>query len=270
MEAARRVRLGVIVRALTTERAFIGAAALLFAGSAAVTIAWCGSMAAVPGMEMPGGWTMSMAWMRMPGQGWAGASATFVGMWTVMMIAMMLPALMPSLLRYRESIAAASAARRAALTGRVATGYFLVWILFGAAVFPVGAALAQAAMRWPIFSGATPFFGGLVLTIAGMLQLSAWKSRQLACCAQSSSCSRPEADATAAWREGARLGARCLRCCAPLTAVLLVLGTMDLATMALVTAAISGERLAPVESHAAKIAGVIVIALGAVTIAAHL
>ena len=78
------------------------ARAVVFAASAAVTIVlWCGSMSAMPGMEMPGGWTMSMAWMRMPGQSWPGAAATFIGMWSVMMIAMMLPVLVPMLLRYQ-------------------------------------------------------------------------------------------------------------------------------------------------------------------------
>ena len=62
-------------------RAFHGIAALLFIGSAAVTIAWCGSMAQMPGMDMPGGWTMSMTWMRMPGQSWSGALASFLAMW---------------------------------------------------------------------------------------------------------------------------------------------------------------------------------------------
>jgi hypothetical protein len=35
---------------------------------------------------MTGGWTMSMAWMRMPGQTWPGAAASFLGMWVVMMV----------------------------------------------------------------------------------------------------------------------------------------------------------------------------------------
>jgi hypothetical protein len=54
----------------TSERAFFGVSALLFAASAAATIVWCASMSAMGGMPMPGGWTMSMAWMRMPGQTW--------------------------------------------------------------------------------------------------------------------------------------------------------------------------------------------------------
>ena len=54
---------------------------------------------------MPGGWTMSMTWMRMPGQTWLDAAAVFVGMWVVMMVAMMLPSLAPLLWRYRQAAA---------------------------------------------------------------------------------------------------------------------------------------------------------------------
>jgi hypothetical protein len=49
------------------------------AAGAAVTIAWCASMAAMSGMPMPGGWTMSMAWMRLPGRTWFAAAASFLG-----------------------------------------------------------------------------------------------------------------------------------------------------------------------------------------------
>ena len=85
-----------------SRRTFFGVSALLFAASAAVTIAWCESMRAMGEMPMPGGWTMSMAWMRMPGQTWPGAAASFLGMWVVMMVAMMLPSLVPMLWRYRR------------------------------------------------------------------------------------------------------------------------------------------------------------------------
>ena len=77
---------------MTSERAsqyaFLGVSALLFAASAAVTIVWCASMSTMGGMPMPGGWTMPMAWMRMPGQTWPGAAASFLGMWVVMMVAL--------------------------------------------------------------------------------------------------------------------------------------------------------------------------------------
>jgi len=67
-------------------------------------------MSTMGGMPMPGGWTMSMAWMRMPGQTWLGATASFLGMWLVMMFAMMLPSLLPMLRHYREAVARAGEA----------------------------------------------------------------------------------------------------------------------------------------------------------------
>src|SRR5439155_4659683 len=76
-----------------SEQAFLSVSALLFAASVAVTIVWCARMSAMGEMPMPGGWTMSMAWMRMPGQTWPGAAASFLCMWVVMMVAMMLPSL---------------------------------------------------------------------------------------------------------------------------------------------------------------------------------
>src|SRR5690349_18834139 len=76
-----------------SQRAFFAVIGALFIASSAVTIVWCGSMSAMDEMPMPGGWTMSMAWMRMPGQTWLDAAASFLGMWLVMMIAMMLPSL---------------------------------------------------------------------------------------------------------------------------------------------------------------------------------
>ena len=75
----------------TSHQTFYGVSALLFAATATLTIVWCASMAAMGTMQMPGGSTMSMMWMRMPGQSWPGAAASFLGMWTVMMMAMMLP-----------------------------------------------------------------------------------------------------------------------------------------------------------------------------------
>ena len=87
---------------LAQERAFLLTGAFLFIASAGGTIYWCGSMSG--GMSMPGGWAMSMAWMRMPGQTWLGSAASFMGMWIVMMAAMMLPSLVPMLLNYRRSV----------------------------------------------------------------------------------------------------------------------------------------------------------------------
>ena len=73
------------------ESTFFAVCALVFAVTALLTIVWCRSMSTMGGMRMPGGWTMSMTWMQMPGQTWLGAAASFLGMWIMMMVAMMLP-----------------------------------------------------------------------------------------------------------------------------------------------------------------------------------
>src|SRR5205807_6760265 len=115
-----------------SQQAFYGVSALLFAASAALTFFWCASMSATAEMPMPGGWTMSMAWMRMPGQSWPAAAASFLGMWVVMMVAMMLPSLMPMLWRYREAVGSTRDGNMGLgwLTALVGAGYFFVWTVF--------------------------------------------------------------------------------------------------------------------------------------------
>ena len=139
-----------------SQRAFLGVSAVLFAVSAAVTIAWCMSMSAMAGMTMPGGWTMPMMWMRMPGQTWPGITLSFLGMWFVMMVAMMMPSLVPMLRRYRQVVGRSREVRLGRLTALVGTGYFLVWTGFGVAAFAVGFALAEMEMRQPALSRAVP------------------------------------------------------------------------------------------------------------------
>ncbi|MFL5304511.1 MAG: DUF2182 domain-containing protein [Polyangia bacterium] len=213
----------------------------------------------MPGMAMPGGWEMSMAWMRMPGQTWAGAAASFLWMWAVMMVPMMLPSLIPMLARYRRAVGPTR--RLAVLTALVAAGYFFVWTAFGALVFPLGAALAAVEMSLPPVARAVPAAVGLVLLVAGALQLTPWKARQLACC-------RAEfrgtlvAGGAAAWMHGVRLGVQCARCCLALTVVLLVAGVMDLRAMVAVAAAVTLERLAPAGERIARAIGAVVVTAG--------
>jgi len=251
-----------------SHQAFFGVSALLFAASATVTIVWGASMAAMGEMTMPGGWTMSMAWMRMPGQTWPGAAASFLGMWIVMMMAMMLPSLVPMLSRYRQAVGKTGEARVGRLTALVGAGYFFVWAAFGMAAFPLGVALAAIEMQQPALARAVPIAVGVVVLIAGMLQFTAWKTHHLACCRETPGRGRVlAADARTAWRHGLRLGIHCSYCCVGLMAVLLVIGVMDLRAMAVVTAAITVERLAPAGERAARAVGVVVVGAGLLLIA---
>jgi predicted metal-binding membrane protein len=240
---------------------FFGVSALLFAASAAVTIVWCASMSAMGEMPMPGGWTISMAWMRMPGQTWPGAAASFLGMWVVMMVAMMLPSLVPTLWRYRQT-------GLGRLTALVGVGYFLVWTVFGMAAFPLGVALAAVEMQRPALARAVPIAVGVVVLMAGSLQLTAWKARHLAGCREAPGSGRTlRADAGTAWRHGLRLGLHCTHCCVGLMAILLVIGVTDLRAMAVVATAITVERLAPAGERVARATGAVVVGAGLFLIA---
>jgi predicted metal-binding membrane protein len=218
------------------------------------------------GMPMPGGWTMSMAWMRMPGQSWRGAAASFLGMWIVMMVAMMLPSLFPMLWRYREAVRRAGERRLGRLTALVAAGYFSVWTAFGMAAFPIGAALAALEMQQPELARTVPFAAGVVVLIAGFLQFTAWKARHLTFCREAPGRTLP-ADAGTAWLHGLRLGLYCGHCCSGQMAILLVIGVMDLRAMAIVAAAITVERLAPAGEHVARATGVVAVGAGLFLIA---
>ena len=234
---------------MTCERAsqqtFYGVSALLFAATATLTIVWCASMAAMGGMHMPGGWTMSMAWMRMPGQTWPSAAASFLGMWVAMMIAMMLPSLVPMLWRYREAVVETT--RLGGLTALVGLGYFFVWTAFGLAAFVMGVASSVVAMQQPLVARAVPIATGAIVVIAGALQFTAWKARYLACCREEPARGRAiPADRGTAWRLGLRLGLHCIYSCAGLTAILLVIGVMDLRVMAVVTTAITRRSMTPI------------------------
>ena len=50
------------------------------------------------------------------------------------------------------------------------------------AAFPLGVALAAVEMQLPTLARAVPIAVGVVVLIAGALQFTAWKARQLACC----------------------------------------------------------------------------------------
>lgn len=246
----------------SSQQNFLGVSALLFTISAALTAVCCRSMAAMPEMPMPGGWSMSMAWMRMPGETWPAAAASFLGMWTLMMLAMMLPSLIPMLWRYRQTLSAIGESRLGWLTTLVGVGYFLVWTVVGLAVLPLGVALSTIEMRLPALPRFVPIASAVIVLIAGALQFSRWKAQRLARCRETADCCQLSPDAESAWRHGLRLGLHCTYCCSSLTAILLVFGVMDLRAMAAVTAAVTAERLSPAGDRIGRAIGIILISVG--------
>ena len=181
-------------------------------------------------------------------------------MWVVMMAAMMLPSLVPMLWRYRQAVGRTGETRLGRLTALVGVGYFFVWTVFGMAAFLLGVALAAVEIQLPALARAVPIAAGVVVLIAGALQFTAWKAHHLACCREAPGRGRKlPADAGTAWRHGVRLGLHCSYCSAGLTAILLVIGVMELRVMAVVAAAINIERLAPSGERVARAIGAVVV-----------
>ncbi|RQS14021.1 DUF2182 domain-containing protein [Burkholderia sp. Bp8998] len=252
------------------RRVFCAVLVAVFAAAIRATLAQHASMDAMGGMPMAGGWTLSAAWFGPCGWQAGRAFAAFAGMWGAMTVAMMLPVLAPVLWRYRQSLGPLGEVRAAWFVAVAGAGYFSVWMVLGALVFPVGAASAVVAARLPALAAAMPFAAGVVVLGAGVLQLSGWKARRLACCRHGpdDACARrAAAGAAVAWWYGVRTALRCGACCGNLMAVALAAGLMDLRVMAVVTVAIAAERLAPAGERVARIVGGVAVGAGAAMIA---
>ena len=183
------------------------------------------------------------------------------------MVPMMLPAVLPMLSRYRRSMCGAEGMHLHGLTAVVGGGYFVVWAVIGAAVAAAGAAIMAAEMRWVTLVQWMPVGSGVMLLVAGGMQLSTWKARQLALCREETGCGVPSVpDALGAWRHGLSLGVRCSLCCGSLMLALLAAG-MDPVAMAAVTLAISAERLARAPVRVARVGGMAIVQVGLLTIA---
>lgn len=181
----------------------------------------------------------------------AASPASFLAMWMAMMVPMMAPSLAPSLWRYGQALSRTRSGPWAALVFAVGAGYFFVWALLGLAVRPLSELFARAG---------TPFLAGVVVLVAGMVQLSAWKRRQLAGCrACMEPCTPSPLRAPAAWLHGMHLGARCILSCGNLMAVVLVAGMADGWVMAAVTAAITLERVVRQGAAVARVTGMVLL-----------
>jgi len=213
---------------------------------------------------------VSMAAMGMAHLGpWTPADAALAaGMWSVMMVAMMLPSAAPMILVFvtvnlRRGL---DANAPYVSTGLFTLGYLLVW-----GVFSVGATAAQwGSQRAAVLAEATlaltPLAGATVLVAAGLWQLTPLK---YACLAR---CQSPIGFLLAEWRQGRRgalvMGLRhglyCLGCCWALMALLFVGGVMNLAWVAAIATFVLVEKTVPAGRVVGWLSGGALIAGGVV------
>ena len=178
------------------------------------------------------------------------SAGAYIGSWTLMMAAMMLPSVAPFALLY------ARGASTSAAPGLLALGYLGVWALVGIPAYALDRALG---MDHPTATAA-------VLIAAGLYQLSPLKQACL------SKCRSPVDFLVQHWRPGlggafrlgAHHGAYCLGCCIALMAVLVVAGGMGLAWVAAIALVVAAEKLLPHGPLLGKIGGVGLIAAGIV------
>jgi predicted metal-binding membrane protein len=178
------------------------------------------------------------------------SAGAYVGSWTVMMAAMMLPSVAPFALLY------ARGASTAAAPGLLAAGYLAVWALVGVPAYALDRALG---MEHPTATAA-------VLIAAGLYQLSPIKN---ACLRR---CRSPVDFLVQHWRSGLggafRLGAEhgmfCLGCCIALMAVLVIAGGMGLVWVAAIALAVAAEKLLPWGELVSRIGGLALIVAGIV------
>ena len=233
---------------------FIVICVAAFIAGLSTTIYLGGSMAYE--MEMPGGWKMSMMWMRMPGQTWVLSGLGFLLMWLAMMIAMMMPSALPAFLKTRRNWRSLC---------YMASGYFTIWLIAGFGTYILGAWFNNASMHSPFLSRAVPLLSGAILVAAGTIQLTRWKLKHLLRCRSTFGCGISCPQNKSSFLLGCRQGMACCGCCATLMTTQLVLGIMNPLVMMVVAIAITGEKLLPKPEVIARLAGVIIIIAGIAT-----
>jgi len=231
--------------------AFMAVCALAFAASMSATVYFCRSMCCE--MEMPGGWTMSMMWMRMRGQTWVASALTFLLMWLAMMVAMMLPSALPTFLKTRRQLPSLCC---------MAFGYFAIWLAAGVGIYAFGLAFAAVAMRSETFSRAVPLLLSALLIAAGSIQFTHWKMTHLLRCRSPFGCAISCPQHETSFRLGCKQGAACCICCAAPMTIQLALGVMNPLVMIAVATIIAAEKLLPRPAIVARFIGISTIIAG--------
>jgi len=234
-----------------SRHAFLAVCALAFAASVSATVYFCRSMCCE--MEMPGGWTMSMMWMRMRGQTWFASVLTFLLMWLAMMVAMMLPSALPTFLK---------TGRHWASLCCMASGYFAVWLAAGVGIYAFGVAFAAVAARSESFSRAVPLLLSALLIAAGSIQFTRLKMTHLLRCRLPFGCAISCPQHETSFRLGCKQGAACCVCCAAPMTIQLALGIMNPLVMIIVAMVIAAEKLFPRPAIVARLVGISAIIAG--------
>jgi len=181
------------------------------------------------------------------------------------MSVMMVPSIAPALRRHHRALATAGVRTAGRRTAAVGLGYLAVWTAVGLTLIALDATLRGRQMS-AMGASFAPAVTGAVFLCAGALQCSRWKANLLSRCrdAFAPGCTVAPGNIRLAWQSGCRLGARCVLSCIAPTAILFVVGLMDLRAMAAITGAIFAERLAANGLRIARLTGALALGAGLV------
>ena len=192
-----------------------------------------------------GWWWTAREMQDMDGGPWTelGTAAWFLGVWVVMMAAMMFPSVAPTVALYSKL----KHTRALGAPLLFASGYLLVWSAVGLLAYAlarIGGLLFGDVLGW---GSAGRWVAGATLLVAAAYELTPLKDVCLG------KCRTPLGFLLGSWRGGlsgalqmgARHGTWCVGCCWALMASLFALGVMSVVWMALVAGLITFEKLIP-------------------------
>jgi predicted metal-binding membrane protein len=239
-----------LAAAFAAVRARLGLVALLFLLGG---VAWWSTAERMSGMDEGPGTPL-------------GALGWFLGVWVVMMAAMMFPSVAPTVALY-----ARMAKRRWPFAPLAfAGGYLVTWAAAGAVAYGLFELVRRALGSQLAWDGAGQWVAGGTLVIAAVYELTPLKDVCLG------KCRSPLGFLLGSWRDGTggafgmgvRHGAWCVGCCWALMAALFALGVMSLSWMALVAALIALEKTLPWRRAATWTTAAILLVLGVLLIVA--
>jgi predicted metal-binding membrane protein len=186
-----------------------------------------------------------------------GALGWFTVSWTLMMAAMMLPAITPMVLAYSRRATAAGS------TAAFSAGYLATWVAAGVVAYALIEGVRSLEPGFLAWEHAGGYAAAAVIAAGGVYQFATLKRACLQHCRDTRGFlwARWQPGRLGAFRIGLEHGAVCIGCCWALMAALLALGAMNLTWMALVTAFIAGERLLPWDDAARRTVAAALIAL---------
>lgn len=215
------------------------------------------------------GWWWTAGQMRGMDEGpWTGLGTLgwFLGIWVVMMAAMMFPSVAPTVALYSRLTR-----QRSPLSPLLFTaGYLVVWTGAGLAAFALAALLGRISGDALAWDRAGRWIAGATLVVAAVYELTPLKDVCLG------KCRSPLGFLLGSWRDGrlgalrmgAKHGAWCVGCCWALMASLFALGVMSLTWMAVVAGLIAVEKILPWRRVATYGTAAVLLTLGVLLLAA--